>query len=103
MILALSIEVPLLLFTLWLFVKFSPSGVERKRLYLFNTLVFVVAVILCGALTLKIYSVMADSLDEAWWPMLSVLGSLVVLPLCLAIGGLIRNYLVFRPHSLRSP
>ncbi len=96
MILALIILVPLVLLALWQFIKFSPEGVEKKKLLFCNSVVIIIGVILCGLLTLNVYVNMAGGSDRAWWPILSVLGSLVVFPVCLTVGGIIRNYLVFR-------
>jgi len=37
-----------------------------------------------------------QSADRAWWPILAFLGSLFVLPIVLILGGLIRNFILFR-------
>ena len=96
MILALIILAPLVILALWQFIKLSPEGVEKRKVRFYNSVVLLVGVLLCGLLTLNVYENMAGGSDRAWWPVLSVLGSLVVFPVCLMVGGIIRNYLVFR-------
>ena len=96
MILALAVLVPGLLLSLWLFFKLSPKDADKTRVCLYNAGVLVVCVLICGALTFKLHSTLADTTDRAWWPILSVLGSLVASSLCLAVGGVVRNLLLFR-------
>ncbi len=102
MILALIVLVPILLLSIWAFFKFSPKVEGRRGVLLFNLSVLVVGLLLCAFLTLKVYASMGNGPDRAWWPVLSALGSLVVFPMVLLLGGLVRNRLVFRtgnPHG----
>jgi len=99
MILALIVLVPLLLMSLWAFIRFSPKGGSRQQVLLFNLGVLAVGLVLCALLTLKIYSNMAAGPDRAWWSILSVLGTLAVFSIVLVVGGLVRNLVVFRPPN----
>jgi hypothetical protein len=101
MILALIVLVPILLISLWAFIRFSPKGGSRQQILLFNLGVLAVALVLCALLTLKIYSHMAAGPDRAWWTILSVLGTLAVFSIVLVVGGLVRNLLVFRPPNIQ--
>jgi hypothetical protein len=96
MILALAVLVPVLFLSLWLFFKLSPKDADKTRVCLYNAGVLVVCVMICGALTFKLHSTLADTMDRAWWPILSALGSLVASSLCLAMGGVVRNLVLFR-------
>jgi len=96
MILALVVLVPALLLSLWLFLRLSPKDADKTRVTLCNAGVLVIGVLICGALTFKLHSTLADTTDRAWWPILSALGSLVAFSLCLAVGGVVRNLLLFR-------
>lgn len=97
MILALIILVPILLMSLWAFIRFSPKGGSRHQVLLFNLGVLAVGLVVSALLTLKIYSNMAAGPDRAWWIILSVLGAVAVFSIVLVIGGLVRSLLVFRP------
>ncbi len=96
MIIALIVSVPILLMSLWAFMRFSPKGGSRQQVLLFNLGVLAVGLALCALLTLKIYSNMAAGPERAWWTILSVLATLAVFSIVLVVGGLVRNLLVFR-------
>jgi len=96
MILSLIILVPIALVALWFFFKSSPKGVQNNQIHFFNAGVVVAGVLLCGALTYKVYLMLAGGTDRAWWPVLSVLGSLIVFPATLMVGGIIRSFVGFR-------
>jgi hypothetical protein len=96
MIFAFAIFVPVLLLSLWLFLRLSPKNADKKRVTLCNAGVLAVGVLICVALTLKLHSTLADTTDRAWWPILSALGSLVAFSLCLAVGGVVRHLLLIR-------
>ena len=102
MILALIVLVPVLLMSLWAFIRFSPKGGSRQQVLLFNLGVLAVGLVLCALLTLTIYSNMAAGPDRAWWSILSVLGTLAVFSIVLVVGGLVRNLVVFRPPNTQS-
>jgi cytochrome bd-type quinol oxidase subunit 2 len=96
MILALIVLLPILVLSLWWFYKLSPRDVEKRRVRLYNVAVLVVGVLICAGLTLTLRAMLADTSDRAWWPVLSAIFSLLVLPLWLAVCGVVRNLLVFR-------
>jgi len=102
MALLLAILGPISIFAAWAFFRFSPRVAARRGLLLYNAGVLVLAAILCSALTVGLYVSMSGGQDQGWWPVLSLLGSLVIFTLCLLVGGLIRNFLVFRPHNIGS-
>ncbi len=99
MIFVFIVLVPILLISFWAFIRLSPKVGDRQGVLVFNLCVLVVGSLLCALLTLKIYSSMAAGPDRACWPILSVLGTLVVFPVVLLAGGLVRNGLVFRPPN----
>jgi len=96
---AVILLAPILLISFWAFISFSPKVGNRQGVLVFNLCVLVVGSLLCALLTLKIYSSMAAGTDRAWWPILSLLGTLVVFPVVLLAGRLVRNGLVFRPPN----
>ena len=96
MIIVLIVLLPILVLSLWWFYKLSPRDAEQRLLWLYNTAVLIVGVLICAGLTLRLQAMLADTPDRAWWPVLSAIFSLLVLPLWLAVCGVVRNLLVFR-------
>ena len=96
MILALIVLLPILVLSLWWFYKLSPKDAEKRLVRLYNMAVLVAGVVICTGISLKLRGMLADSPDRAWWPVLSAIVSLLVLPLWIAVSGVVRNLLVFR-------
>lgn len=96
MIMALLILVPVVGVTAWAFFRFSPAHAERRRVLQFNVVSVIVALAIAGAWTVRTYLVMSPTVDSAWWPVISVLGALVAIPLVLVLAAILRNLLVFR-------
>lgn len=96
MIMALLILVPVVGVTAWAFFRFSPAHAERRRVLQFNVVSVIVALAIAGAWTVRTYLVMSPTVDSAWWPVISVLGALVAIPLVLVLAAILRNFLVFR-------
>jgi hypothetical protein len=102
MIVALLILVPVVGVVAWAFFRFSPAHAERKRVLLFNLASLFVALAIAAAWTVRTYLVMSPTVDSAWWPIISVLGALVAIPLALALAAIVRNFLVFRRRAAES-
>lgn len=96
MIFALIVLLPILAVALWWFYKFSPIDAEKRLVRLYNNAVLLAGVLICTGLTLRLREMLADTPDRAWWPVLSAIAALLVLPLWLAVCGVVRNLLVFR-------
>lgn len=100
MIFALILLIPLLILALWVYIKKSPKELNRSQVRVFDLSVFFIAVLLSLAFILKTYSKLSSGPDRAWWPILSILGSMGIITLCLVVGALIR-YAVFQYISKR--
>ena len=96
MMLALLMLVPILLLTLWAFFRFSPRMGGRSKVTGFNLGVLILGLAMCGLVTFKVYTDMSAGSDRAWWPIISGLYSLVLFPAVLFLGGLVRNFVLFR-------
>lgn len=96
MILALIVLLPILVLSLWWFYKLAPRDAEQRLVRLYNVAVLVAGVVICTGISLELRAMLADSPDRAWWPVLSAIFSLLVLPLWIAVCGVVRNLLVFR-------
>ena len=94
MILSLIILIPFVLVAVWLFFKISPKNVNGNIIKIYNIIVILSALTACLLISLYCYRTTGQSVDRAWWPVLSVLGSLFVFPLILFIGGIIRHFVI---------
>lgn len=100
MIIALILLVPICLIVLWFFFKSSPKNQDKQATILkFNVITVFAAILSCAWLTISTYSAMIDTSDRAWWPVLSGLGSLILVPAVLLVGAFIRM-IVYREKSL---
>ena len=99
MIAALLILVPIAGLVTWAFFRFAPRHVERKAVVRFNFGALAVGLALAGGWSLRTYWVMSPTEDAAWWPLISLLGSLIIFPLALGIAAILRNVVVFRGHA----
>lgn len=95
MIISLFILIPFTIATVCLFLKYVPSKQNNKMMQVVNFAIVVIGLLLCGTVSLRFYIVMAGGVDEGWWPILSVLCSLIIFPITLIVGGLIRNFFIF--------
>jgi len=83
----------------WAFVRFAPIHSDRKAVLRFNLLSLTVALLLAVAWSVRTYVVMSPTEDSAWWPVISVLGALTIVPLVLGLAAILRNLVVFRRGS----
>lgn len=91
----LIVLIPILAFSVWAFFWFTPSR-SSQRIAWYNAAVIVAGVSVCAAFSLWLRSQMIEGTDFGWWPVLAVLGSLVVFPTWLLFGGCLRNFVFFR-------
>ena len=61
-----------------------------------NLVSLTVALLLALAWGVRTYVVMSPTQDSAWWPVISVLGALTIVPLVLGLAAILRNVVVFR-------
>ena len=96
MIAALLILLPAVAVAGWAFFRFSHIHSDRKAVLRFNLVSLTVAVLLAAAWSVRTYVVMSPTADSAWWPVISVLGALTIVPLVLGLAAILRNRVVFR-------
>jgi ACR3 family arsenite efflux pump ArsB len=46
--------------------------------------------------SVRTYLVMSATVDAAWWPVISVLGALIIIPLVLGLATAVRSFVLFR-------
>lgn len=91
MVVALLILVPAAALAVWTFFRFTPARGERKAVFRFNLGALLVALGLAVAWGVRTYAVMSPTVDSAWWPIISLLGALVIVPLVLGLAAIARN------------
>jgi hypothetical protein len=96
---ALLILVPIVCVITWAFFRFAPRHVERKAVVRFNLGALALGLALAGAWCVRTYLVMSPTVDAAWWPLISLLGSLAIFPLALGVAAVLRSVVVFRSHA----
>jgi len=96
MIAALCVLAPFSAACIWFFFRLSPQVENRKRVHLYNIIMMLCAFLFCVIFTTYVYRSMIETHDRAWWPVLSMLGALIIFPVTLVVGALLRNLLFFR-------
>lgn len=94
---------PLLALAVWMFVRLVPVHADRTAMRRFNVLSLAVTVLLAVAWSVRTYIVMSSTVDSDWWPVISLLGTLAIVPVTLAIAFVARNFVVFRERTEVGP
>jgi hypothetical protein len=95
-IVALLVLVPIAGVVVWAFFRLSPSGAQSRMVLRFNVGALVVALALAAAWSVGTHEVMSPTVDAAWWPVISVLGALIIIPLVLGLAAALRTFVLFR-------
>ena len=96
MIVALLVLVPIAGVVVWVFFRPSPSGAQSRMVLRFNVGALVVALALAAGWSVRTYLVMSPTADAAWWPVISVLGTLIIIPLVLGLAAVVRSFVLCR-------
>lgn len=80
----------------WAFFRFTPIHANRKAVLRFNLLSLTVALLLAVAWSVRTYLVMSPTVDSGWWPIISILGALLIVSLVLGLSAILRNFVLFR-------
>lgn len=102
MIAALLILLPVVGIVGWAFFRSAPIHADRKAVLRFNLLSLAIALLFAGAWSVRTYLVMSPGVDSAWWPVIAMLGALIIIPLVLALAGILRNLVAF-PRDTHLP
>ena len=96
MIVALIVLVPIAGVVVWAFFRLSPSGAQSSTVLRFNVGALVVALALAGGWSVRTYLVMSPTVDAAWWPVISILGALIIVPFVLGLAAALRTFVLCR-------
>jgi hypothetical protein len=91
MIVALFVLVPIAGMTIWAFFRYAPARGQPRALRRFNSGAVVAAFLIAAAWSVRTYIVMSPTEDAAWWPVISLLGALAIVPVVLGIAAVIRT------------
>jgi hypothetical protein len=95
MITASVILLPILLASVWFFVRAQPSTSRIAALRRFNVYVAVIAALAVCLVTLYFWNTTGQSIDRAWWPVLATLASVLMVAIVLVFGIVVR-FVLFR-------
>jgi len=95
---ALIILVPLVVITLLIYFKSTPKYIDIRTRTIYNSVIFTISLFGCFTVCLYTYFTTGQSVDRAWWPIFAVFGSLLVFAIVLIIGGLFRNFVIFKKN-----
>jgi hypothetical protein len=95
-IVALLVLVPIAGVVIWAFFRLSPSGAQALTVRRFNVGAVVIAFALAAVWSLLTYLVMSPTVDAAWWPVISILGALLIIPSVLGLAAALRHFMLFR-------
>ena len=96
MIVALLVLVPIAGVVVWAFFRLSPSGAQSRMVLRFNVGALVIALALASSWSVRTYLVMSPTVDAPWWPVISILGALIIIPLVLGLAAALRTFVLFR-------
>ena len=96
MVVALLVLVPIAGVVVWAFFRLFPSGAQSRMVLRFNVWALVVALAVAVGWSVRTYLVMSPTVDAAWWPVISVLGALIIIPSVLGLAAAIRSFVLFR-------
>ena len=96
MIVTLLVLVPIAGVVVWAFFRLSPSGAQSHTVLRFNVGALVVALALAAGWSVRTYPIMSPTVDVAWWPVISVLGALIIIPLVLGLAAAVRTFVLCR-------
>ena len=101
MFLVLLLLLPVTCTAAWAFFYRPPRNVNRRSTWRFNAASLSIGLVLAGGWAVRTYLVMSATADAAWWPIISIVGVMVILSSILALATLLRNLVVFRGAGSR--
>ena len=96
MIFSLVILLPILGYVIWLYFRTAPRQIPRLRRLKYDTMVISLALAVCLGVGYLTYGNLDVGADPAWWPVVAGFYSWFAFALVIIVGGLLRNFLIFR-------
>ena len=96
MVYSLLILLPILGFVIWVYFRTAPRRVARAGRLKYDLMVICLALAACVAASYFAYTGVSAGADSAWWPVVAGFYSWFAFLLVIIVGGLVRNFLVFR-------
>jgi len=90
------ILVPLVAVVGWAFFRLTPVHADRRTVLRFNVGTLALSAMLAVVWCVRTYVVMSPTEDSGWWPVISVLGAVVIITLVLALAAILRTVVVSR-------
>ncbi|MGH7198021.1 MAG: hypothetical protein ACREH5_04680 [Candidatus Omnitrophota bacterium] len=87
----------------WIYFYLEPRTPNQNALKAYNWATVAAGLALCGVFAWRMNQRMADTTDAQWWPVIALLGSLLLFSIILLVGGILRNLVFFRSAKYRKP
>ncbi len=99
MIFSLLILLPILGYVIWLYFRFAPRQVPQALRLKYDVMIMCLALAACLAASYLAYKNVSAGADPAWWPVIAGFYSWFAFLLVVIVGGLVRNFLIFRSRG----
>jgi hypothetical protein len=91
MILTFLIAIPLIILSGWLYVRLCPKGTSLRSRFWFELPVLLIELLACAGITLHAHSMLSESPDRAWWPVIAIIHCTLLFPSILVAAASIRR------------
>jgi len=102
MVFPLTLLLPVLVLSLWLFWRLSPPRPDATPVRRFNAIAIILTLMIAALAAWYVRSTMMASSDHASWPLIAAFYLLGVIPMSLAVAGLVRKKLYGAKEAAKS-
>lgn len=95
MIVSFILGIGIIAVVLWIYLKFAPSGTTFKSRLGYELAVLMAEIAGCVGVSYLSYATVGHGPESAWWPVLAVIYSFMLIP-CVLILSIILRWWIYR-------
>ena len=95
MVILFIVAIPVIVLSVWFYLKIGPPGIPLKSRLGFETSVLITGILGCIWVSYYSYSTVGQGTDSVWWPIIAVIYCFVLIPSILILAAITRK-LVYR-------